>query len=63
MGLKALLRSLATDFIAVNNSSLSAGTEPANLESNDKNDSHHTTENDIYLPIGVCIKSTQHYKP
>jgi hypothetical protein len=32
--------------MALNNSPLSAGIEPANLESNGKHDNHYTTEDD-----------------
>jgi hypothetical protein len=34
-------------FIALKNSSLSAGFEPANLEPNGKPDNHYTTEKDF----------------
>jgi hypothetical protein len=39
-------RSRATDFMALMNPSLLAGSEPANLGSNGKHDNHYTTEDD-----------------
>jgi hypothetical protein len=39
--------SCVTDFIAYKNQSSSAGFEPANLESNGKNDNHSTTDVDL----------------
>jgi hypothetical protein len=35
------------DFIALKNSSFSAGFEPANFGSSGKHDNHYTTENDM----------------
>jgi hypothetical protein len=45
--------SLATDFIALKNTSSSAGFKPVNLWFNEKYDNYYTTENDL-LSWFVC---------